>query len=61
MGSEDDPGRETRDQEQEAVEEMHQLSERKRETARHGQVIEHDEPSELRPEHPNPAPALPGR
>ena len=53
MGSEDDPGRETRDEEQEAVEEIHQLFERNRETARHGQVneIDHDAP----PEPPDPA------
>jgi hypothetical protein len=61
MGSDDDPGRETQDEEQEAVEEMHRLFERNRETAHHGRVSEHDEPPELRPEDSGEAPAPPGR
>jgi hypothetical protein len=61
MGIEDDPSRETRHSDQEALDEMHRLFVRNRETARHGQVIEHDETPELRPKHPDQAPALPGR
>ena len=61
MGSEDEPGHETRQHEQEAVDEIHRLFERNRETARHGRVTEYDEPAELRPEHPDQAPAVPRR
>jgi hypothetical protein len=61
MGSEDDPGREARHNDQEALNEMRRLFARNHETGRHGRVTEHDEPPELRPEHPDQAPAFPER
>jgi hypothetical protein len=61
MGFEEDPGRETRHNDQEALDEIHRLFAHNRETARHGRVTEHDEPPELRPEYPDQAPALAGR
>jgi hypothetical protein len=61
MGFEDDPGRETRQNDQEALDEIRRLFVRNRETVRHGRVIEHDEPPELRAEHQGQAPAPPGR
>ena len=54
MGSEDDPGREAR-HDQEALDEMRRLFARNHETGRHGRVTEHAEPPELRPEHPDQA------
>jgi hypothetical protein len=61
MGFEDDPGRETRNDDQEALDEIHRLFVRNRETAHHGQVTEHDESPELRVERPDQAPAPPRR
>jgi hypothetical protein len=40
---------------------MRRLFARNHETGRHGRVTEHDEPPELRPEHPDQAPAFPER
>jgi hypothetical protein len=48
MGFKHDPGREKRQDEQEALDEFHRLFARKRLTARHGRVTEHDEPPEPR-------------
>jgi hypothetical protein len=61
MGFEDDSGQETRHNDQEALDEIRRLFAHKREAVRHGRVTEHDEPPELRPEHPEQAPALPGQ
>jgi hypothetical protein len=61
MGLEDDPGREKRRNDQEALDELRRLHTRNRETARLGRMTEHDEPSEPRPENPDKAPAPPGR
>jgi hypothetical protein len=61
MGFEDDSGRETRRNDQEALDEIRRQFVRNRETPRHGRVTEHDEPPEPRPEHPEQPPALPGR
>jgi hypothetical protein len=60
MGFEDDPARKARRHDQEALDEIRRLFAHNRETARHGRVIEHDEPLELRPEHPDQAPTLSG-
>jgi hypothetical protein len=48
MGFKHDPGREKRQDEREALDEFHRLVARKRQTARHRRVIEHDEPPEPR-------------
>jgi hypothetical protein len=61
MGTEHDPGREKRQDDREALDEFHRLSARKRETARHGQVTEHDEPPEPRAEREEQRPASPRR
>jgi hypothetical protein len=61
MAFEDDPGRETRRNDQEVLDEIRRLFVRSRETARHGRVTEHEERSELRAEHPDQARALPRR
>jgi hypothetical protein len=59
MGFEHDPGREKRQDDREALDEFHRLSARKRETARHRQVKEHDEPPEQRAERREQRPASP--
>jgi hypothetical protein len=46
MGFKHDPGREKRQSEREALDEFHRLLARKRQTARHPGVTEHDEPTE---------------
>jgi hypothetical protein len=46
MGFKHDPGREKRQDEREALDEFHRLFARKRQTARHRRVTEHDEPPE---------------
>jgi hypothetical protein len=61
MGFEDDPGRETRHNDQEALDEIRRLFARNRQTARHRRVTELDEPPDPRPEHAERPPALPGR
>jgi hypothetical protein len=61
MGFKHDPGRENRQDEQEALEEFHRLFARKRQTARHGRVTEHDEPPETRAERQQHRPASPRR
>jgi hypothetical protein len=61
MGSKHDPGREKRQDEQEALDEFHRLFARKRQTARHGRVTEHDEPPEPRAERQEQRPAGPRR
>jgi hypothetical protein len=61
MGFGDDPGRESRHHDQEVLDEIRRLFARKHETTRLGQVTEHDEPPELRPEHRDEAPAIPKR
>lgn len=45
-----EPDRDARSDDQQALEEIRRLFARYREGARHGVVIEHDEPSELRAE-----------
>jgi hypothetical protein len=50
MGFKHDPGREKRQDEREALDEFHRLFARKRRTARHRRVTEHDEPPEPRAE-----------
>jgi hypothetical protein len=61
MGFKHDPGRETRQDEREALDEFHRLFARKRQTARPGQVTEHDEPPEPRAERQDQRPASPRR
>jgi hypothetical protein len=61
MGFEHDPGREKRQDEREALDEFHRLFARKRQTARHRRVTEHDEPPEPRAERQEQRPASPGR
>jgi hypothetical protein len=61
MGFEHDPGRETRQDERQALDELHRLFARKRQTARHQRVTEHDEPPEPRAERQEQRPASPGR
>jgi hypothetical protein len=61
MGFKHDPGREKRQDEQEALDEFHRLFARKRQTARHGRVTEHDEQSETRAERQQQRPASPRR
>jgi hypothetical protein len=61
MAFEDDRGRETPSNDQEALNEIRRLFVRNRETARHGRVTEHSEPPEPRAEHEDQAPALPRR
>jgi hypothetical protein len=50
MGFKHDPGREKGEDEREALDEFHRLFARKRQTARHRRVTEHDEPPEPRAE-----------
>ena len=50
MGVGHEPDRDTRRDDQQALEEIRRLFARYREVARHGVVIEHDEPAELRAE-----------
>jgi hypothetical protein len=53
--------RETRGDDQQALEEIRRLFERYRRTARHGMVAERDEPADLQDEETEAAPALTGR
>jgi hypothetical protein len=55
-----EPDRDARRDDQQALEEIRRLL-RYREGARHGVVIEHDEPSQLRAEESNETQALAGR
>jgi hypothetical protein len=57
MGFKHDPGREKREDERQAVDELHRLLGRKRQTARHQRVMEHDEPPEPRAERKEQRPA----
>ena len=50
MGVGYEPDRDARSDDQQAPEEIRRLFARYREAARHGVVIEHDEPAELRAE-----------
>jgi hypothetical protein len=59
VGSE--PDRDTRGDEQQALEEIRRLFERYRRTARHGMVAERDEPADVQDEETEEAPALIGR
>jgi hypothetical protein len=61
MGFEHDPGREKRQDEREALDEFHRLFARKRQTARHRRVTEHDEPPEPRADRQEQRPASPRR
>jgi hypothetical protein len=61
MGFEDDPGREARQHDQEALDEIRRLFARNHDTAGHGRVTEHNESPEVRAEHPDQAPAPPRR
>jgi hypothetical protein len=60
MGFKHDPGREKRQDEREALGEFHRLFARKRQTARHRRVTEHDELPEPRAERQEQRPS-PGR
>jgi hypothetical protein len=59
MGFKDDPGRETRHSDQQALDEIRRQFARYRQNARHRRVTEQYEPPEPRPEHPEQAPTLP--
>jgi hypothetical protein len=61
VGDRNEPDRDTRYNEQQALEEIRLLFARYRRMARHGMVIERDEHAELRAEEPKNAPALAGR
>jgi hypothetical protein len=56
-----EPDRDARSDDQQALEEIRVLFARYREGARHGVVIEHDEPSELRAAESEETQALAGR
>jgi hypothetical protein len=56
-----EPDRDTQSDDQQALEEIRRLFARYREAARHGVVIERDEPAELRAEAPEEPQALAGR
>jgi hypothetical protein len=61
MGDRREPDRDTRYDEQQALEEIRLLFARYRQMARHGMVTERDEHSELRTEESKDTPALAGR
>ena len=61
MGVGNEPDRETRGDEQQALEEIRLLFARYRQMARHGMVTERDEHAELQAEESRDAPALAGR
>jgi hypothetical protein len=61
MGDGREPDRDTRRDEQQALEEIRLLFARYRQMARHGMVTERDEHAELRAEGPHDTPALAGR
>jgi hypothetical protein len=61
VGDRNEPDRDKRYNEQQALEEIRLLFARYRRMARHGMVIERDEHAELRAEEPKNAPALAGR
>lgn len=61
MGVGYEPDRDTRTDDQQALEEIRRLFARYRESARHAVVIEHDEPAELRAEESEETQALAGR
>jgi hypothetical protein len=61
MGDGHEPDRDTRCDEQQALEEIRVLFARYRQAARHGMVTERDEHPELRAEESKEAPALAGR
>jgi hypothetical protein len=56
-----EPDRDTRSDDQQALEEIRRLCARYREAARHGVVIEYDEPAELRDEESEETQTLAGR
>jgi hypothetical protein len=56
-----EPDRDTRDAETQALEEIRQLFARYRQIARHGAVVERQEPAGARAEEPNGAPVAPER
>jgi hypothetical protein len=61
VGDRNEPDRDTRYNEQQALEEIRLLFARYRRMARHGMVTERDEHAEVRAEEPKNAPALAGR
>jgi hypothetical protein len=61
VGDRREPDRDTRDDEQQALEEIRLLFARYRQIARHGMVNERDERAELHAEESKDAPALAGR
>ena len=61
MGVGYEPDRDTRSDDQQALEEVRRLFARYREGARHGVVIEHDEPAERRAEESKETHAQTGR
>jgi hypothetical protein len=61
VGDRHEPDRDTRYDEQQALEEIRLLFARYRQVARHGRVTERDEHAELRAEESKHAPALAGR
>jgi hypothetical protein len=56
-----EPDRDTRADEQQALEEIRRLFARYRQTARHGIVTEHDEPATAQADDTEQAPSLPAR
>jgi hypothetical protein len=56
-----EPDRNTRARDDQALEEIRRLFARYRQIARHGQVIEREQPDDSRDETPDDAPALAGR
>ncbi len=61
MGDRREPDRDTRDDEQQALEEIRLLFARYRQIARHGRVTERGQHAELRAEESKDTPALAGR
>jgi hypothetical protein len=61
VGDRREPDRDTRHDEQQALEEIRLLFARYRQMARHGMVTERDEHAELRTEESKDTPALAGR
>jgi hypothetical protein len=61
VGDRREPDRDTRHDEQQALEEIRLLFARYRQIARHGMVTERDEHAELQSEESKDAPALAGR
>jgi hypothetical protein len=61
VGVKPEPDRDVRRDDEQALEEIRRLFARYRQTARHGQATERDEPPEARTDEAQEAAALPGR